>query len=107
MSILLAVYDKDGPQLYLVEPNGTMHVSSWQGGPCLGTDVLCCCCRRCCRRRCRRRCCPAHRPCPLPLLQRFFGAAVGKGRQGARNEIEKLKLEQMSCREGIKAVAKM
>jgi 20S proteasome subunit alpha 7 len=32
---------------------------------------------------------------------------VGKGRQGAKNEIEKLKLEEMSCREGIKAVAKM
>ena len=40
-------------------------------------------------------------------LQRYFGTAVGKGRQGAKNEIEKLKLEEMSCREGIKAVAKM
>lgn len=40
-------------------------------------------------------------------LQRYFGAAVGKGRQGAKNEIEKLKLEEMTCREGINAVAKM
>ena len=39
--------------------------------------------------------------------QRYFGAAVGKGRQGAKNEIEKLKLEEMSCREGIGAVAKL
>lgn len=45
---------------------------------------------------------------PLPHApQRYFGTAVGKGRQGAKNEIEKLKLEEMSCREGIQAVAKM
>lgn len=42
-----------------------------------------------------------------PVMQRYFGTAVGKGRQGAKNEIEKLKLEEMSCREGITAVAKM
>ncbi|PSC75430.1 Proteasome subunit alpha type-3 [Micractinium conductrix] len=60
---LLAVYAREGPQLYLVEPSGTMH--------------------------------------------RYFGAAVGKGRQGAKNEIEKLKLEEMTCREGINAVAKI
>lgn len=41
------------------------------------------------------------------MVQRYFGTAVGKGRQGAKNEIEKLKLEEMSCREGIQAVAKM
>ena len=29
---------------------------------------------------------------------RFFGAAVGKGRQLARNEIEKLKLGELTCR---------
>ena len=29
---------------------------------------------------------------------RFYGAAVGKGRQLARNEIEKLKLSEMTCR---------
>ena len=48
-------------------------------------------------------------PCPPSpsALQRYFGTAVGKGRQGAKNEIEKLKLEEMTCREGIKAVAKM
>jgi 20S proteasome subunit alpha 7 len=28
VSTLLATYDADGPQLYLVEPSGTMHVSA-------------------------------------------------------------------------------
>ena len=60
---LLAAYDREGPQLYLVDPAGTMH--------------------------------------------RYYGAAVGKGRQGAKNEIEKLKLSEMTCREGVMAVAKM
>lgn len=51
---------------------------------------------------------PAPPTLPLPSwAQRYFGTAVGKGRQGAKNEIEKLKLEEMSCREGIQAVAKM
>ena len=32
---------------------------------------------------------------------RYYGAAVGKGRQLARNEIEKLKLTEMTCRYGF------
>ena len=60
---LLAVYDRDGPQLYLVDPAGTMH--------------------------------------------RYRGMAVGKGRQGAKNEIEKLKPAEMTCREAVTAIAKM
>lgn len=50
-----------------------------------------------------------HQPsAPLPrAAQRYYGAAVGKGRQAAKNEVEKLKLGEMTCREGIKAVAKM
>ncbi|EFN57835.1 hypothetical protein CHLNCDRAFT_56088 [Chlorella variabilis] len=44
---------------------------------------------------------------PSGTSHRYFGTAVGKGRQGAKNEIEKLKLEEMSCREGIQAVAKI
>lgn len=60
---LLAIYDREGPQLYLVDPAGTMH--------------------------------------------RYNGCAVGKGRQGAKNEIEKLKLAELSCREAINAIAKM
>jgi hypothetical protein len=31
VSTLLAVYDKDGPQLYLVDPAGTSHVSGPHG----------------------------------------------------------------------------
>mmetsp|Transcript_9256 Transcript_9256/g.32156 ORF Transcript_9256/g.32156 Transcript_9256/m.32156 type:complete len:249 (+) Transcript_9256:199-945(+) len=38
---------------------------------------------------------------------RYFGTAIGKGRQGAKTEIEKLKLDQMTCREGVMAVAKI
>ncbi len=60
---LVAVYDRDGPALYLVDPAGTMH--------------------------------------------RYNGTAVGKGRQGAKNEIEKLPLGEMSCREGVTAIAKI
>lgn len=60
---LLAVYDREGPQLYLVDPAGTMH--------------------------------------------RYNGTAVGKGRQGAKNEIEKLKLSEMTVCEGVAAVAKI
>ena len=37
VSTLLATYGKEGPQLYLVEPSGTMHVS---GG--LSCYVKCC-----------------------------------------------------------------
>lgn len=63
VSTLIAAYDRDGPQLYLVDPAGTMH--------------------------------------------RYRGTAVGKGRQGAKNEIEKLKLSEMSCREALVSIAKM
>jgi len=60
---LLAVADRDGPALYVVEPSGVSH--------------------------------------------RYFGAAVGKGRQQARTEIERLKLGEMTCREGVKELAKI
>ncbi|KAK9844201.1 hypothetical protein WJX81_007837 [Elliptochloris bilobata] len=60
---LLAVYDDDGPQLYLIEPSGAGH--------------------------------------------RFFGTAVGKGRQAAKTEIERLKLHEISCEQGINEVAKI
>lgn len=39
--------------------------------------------------------------------QRYFGTAVGKGRQAAKTEIEKLKLEELSCRQGVVEVARM
>lgn len=62
-AILFAVYDFDGPALYLVEPNG--------------------------------------------VSQRYFGTAVGKGRQAAKTEVEKLKLGEMTCREALLEVAKI
>lgn len=62
-STLLAVYDSEGPQLYLVEPSGT--------------------------------------------ALRYYGTAVGKGRQAAKTEIEKLKLTEMTCRQGVVEVARI
>ena len=39
--------------------------------------------------------------------QRYFGTAVGKGRQAAKTEIERLKLAEMTCQQGVIEVAKM
>ena len=39
--------------------------------------------------------------------QKYFGAAVGKGRQGAKTEIEKLKLTETNAADAVKEVAKM
>ncbi|TYJ33055.1 hypothetical protein E1A91_A05G076600v1 [Gossypium mustelinum] len=61
--VILGGYDRDGPQLYMVEPSG--------------------------------------------ISYRYFGAAVGKGKQAAKTEIEKLKLSEMTCREGVIEVAKI
>jgi len=41
------------------------------------------------------------------LTQRFFGTAVGKGRQGAKTDIERLDLQELTCKQGIKEIAKM
>ncbi|KAG1338278.1 putative Proteasome subunit alpha type-3 [Cocos nucifera] len=61
--VLLGGYDRDGPQLYMIEPSGVSY--------------------------------------------RYFGAAIGKGRQAAKTEIEKLKLSELTCREGVIEVAKI
>ena len=48
---------------------------------------------------------------PIDLLslisQRYFGAAVGKGRQSAKTSLERLKLEELTCADGVKEIAKM
>eukprot|EP00270_Netrium_digitus_P021783 TRINITY_DN9547_c0_g2_i1.p1 TRINITY_DN9547_c0_g2~~TRINITY_DN9547_c0_g2_i1.p1 ORF type:complete len:251 (+),score=53.72 TRINITY_DN9547_c0_g2_i1:167-919(+) len=44
---------------------------------------------------------------PSGVSYRYFGAAIGKGRQAAKTEIEKLKLSEMTCRETVLAVAKI
>lgn len=41
------------------------------------------------------------------ILQGYYGCAAGKAKQNAKTEIEKLKLENMTCKEAIKEVAKM
>lgn len=38
---------------------------------------------------------------------RYFGCATGKGRQAAKTEVEKLELNNMTCREAIKEIAKI
>lgn len=44
---------------------------------------------------------------PSGIAHRYFGTAVGKGRQAARNEIEKLKLSEMTCRQAVAEAAKI
>jgi len=41
------------------------------------------------------------------IAYRYFGTALGKGRQLAKTEIERLKLDEMTCREGVLAIAKI
>ena len=43
----------------------------------------------------------------VSLVQRYFGTAVGKNKQAAKTEIERLKLEDMTCQQGVLEVAKM
>jgi hypothetical protein len=134
---LLAVYDKTGPQLYHVEPSGIAYVRSWplppralwsvsdSKTPSSGTRTtqveesfletrsrqtraeL-----RAARNRARAS--ASHvaersgcRGRVVWVSQRYFGTAVGKGRQAAKTEIERLKLEEMTAREAVKQVAKM
>ena len=42
-----------------------------------------------------------------PLVQRYFGTAIGKGRQGAKTEVERLKLGEITCEQGVIEIAKM
>lgn len=44
---------------------------------------------------------------PDGVVHKFTGTAVGKGRQQAKTEIEKLKLEELSCKEALFHVAKI
>lgn len=41
------------------------------------------------------------------LMQRYFGTAIGKGRQAAKTEVERLKLGEISCEQGVTEIAKM
>jgi 20S proteasome subunit alpha 7 len=44
---------------------------------------------------------------PSGLYWGYHGTAIGKGRQVAKTEIEKLNLEEMTCREAVKHAARM
>lgn len=44
---------------------------------------------------------------PSGTSVRYFGTAAGKGRQAARNEIEKLKLNELTARQAVVEVAKI
>ncbi|XRB02229.1 proteasome subunit alpha 7 [Pycnococcus provasolii] len=44
---------------------------------------------------------------PNGVVQRFYGTALGKARQSAKSEIEKLDLSSMSAKEAVKAAAKI
>jgi len=43
---------------------------------------------------------------PSGTVRGYYGCAVGKGKQNAKTEIEKLNMTSMSCRELVKEVAK-
>eukprot|EP01113_Clastostelium_recurvatum_P049610 TRINITY_DN921_c0_g1_i2.p1 TRINITY_DN921_c0_g1~~TRINITY_DN921_c0_g1_i2.p1 ORF type:complete len:249 (-),score=71.52 TRINITY_DN921_c0_g1_i2:130-876(-) len=62
-SILLGVYDKKGPHLYMIEPSGVSYG--------------------------------------------YFGVAIGKARQAAKTEIEKLNLSNLTAREALVEVARI
>ena len=44
---------------------------------------------------------------PSGTVRGYFGCAVGKGKQNAKTEIEKLDMGSLTCRELIKEVAKI
>jgi hypothetical protein len=44
---------------------------------------------------------------PSGVALRYFGTAVGKARQSCKNEIEKIKFDQITCREAVGEAAKM
>ncbi|KAJ3149499.1 hypothetical protein HDU86_006903 [Geranomyces michiganensis] len=44
---------------------------------------------------------------PSGIYYGFYGCAIGKGRQVAKTEIEKLKLSEMTCREVVKDAARI
>jgi len=62
-SVLLGVYDKKGPQLFMIEPSGVSYG--------------------------------------------YFACAIGKGRQAARTELEKLKLNELTCRQAVNDIARI
>jgi 20S proteasome subunit alpha 7 len=87
---IIAGYDafKGAHELYMVEPSGVGYVSV-QSSSVSGALTL-----------------TKNTPW-FPGLQKYYGTAVGKGRQGAKTEIEKLKLTELPVDQAVKEVAKM
>ena len=80
VSTILGGVDKTGPNLYVVEPSGVFFVSC-----CISSPIV-----------------------PFAnVSQGYHGAAVGKGRQLAKAELEKLKLAELSTREAVFEAARM
>ncbi|KAJ8605212.1 hypothetical protein CTAYLR_000448 [Chrysophaeum taylorii] len=44
---------------------------------------------------------------PSGVCLRYFGCALGKGRQSAKSEIEKLDLSTLTCKDALREIAKM
>lgn len=85
ISTILGSVDKTGPQLFVVEPSGVFYVRliyHSTPNPCLT-------------------CVASY------VTQGYHGAAVGKGRQLAKTELEKLKLSELTTREAVLEAARM
>lgn len=79
ISTILGAIDKDGPSLFVVEPSGVFFVRIFL----------------------------FISPEPSDAIQGYNGAAVGKGRQLAKTELEKLNLAELSTREAVVEAARM
>jgi len=44
---------------------------------------------------------------PSGVSYGYFACAIGKGRQAARTELEKLKLHEITCREAVNEIARV
>ena len=84
VSTILGIFDKNGPELYVIEPSGVYYV-----GACVKVKNSSSLCQH------------------EKANQGYYGAAVGKGKQVAKTEIEKLKLSEMTVREAVKEAARM
>lgn len=78
-STILGAVDKTGPALFVVEPSGVSYV--WPSLIFTGGNLI--------------------------AVQGYRGAAVGKGRQLAKTELEKLKFSEMTMKEAVTEAARM
>ncbi len=79
-STILGAVDKNGPALYVIEPSGVAYVRT--------SRIIAWTTDR-------------------HFVQGYRGAAVGKGRQLAKTELEKLKFDELSMREAVMEAARM